>query len=267
MPTFGRGYIEQQLRSISTQLSSPIRLYLIGGAAMSFYDLKAATKDIDVIVSSEQEAQLLLNALQHSGYKKIERTSKVYRQMKTRAIIENPDEFRWDIFVNTVCNGLSLSEEMITRARPFQQLPRISLFLLSQEDIFIFKAVTSRPRDREDMFTLFSYGLDMTIITEEIKRQASADTRNAWLSFFFIGIDELTEQYHVMIPRYDEFLHLAENEMTERLLLTFLQQKPQSSKELAHRLQCPEKDIKDSLKALKTKQIIRAMNGRFYIRK
>lgn len=116
MPTFERTYIEQELKKIDGNLPEPISLYIIGGGAMSFYDLKTATKDIDVIVTSEKAATTLITALQKSGYKKIEQVTSVYRRMKTRAIIENNDGFRWDVFVNTVCGGLSLSDGMIARA-------------------------------------------------------------------------------------------------------------------------------------------------------
>ena len=64
MPTFERAYIEQQLKNINDNLIAPISLYIIGGGAMSFYDLKTATKDIDVIVTNEKAAKSLITALQ-----------------------------------------------------------------------------------------------------------------------------------------------------------------------------------------------------------
>lgn len=264
MPTFERTYIEQQLKNIDSNLPTPISLYIIGGGAMSFYDLKTATKDIDVIVTNEKAATVLLTALQKSGYKKIEHITSIYRRMKTRAIIENHDGFRWDVFVNTVCGGLSLSHGMIARAQPFKQLNNITISLVAPEDIFIFKAVTSRPRDREDMFVLLSHGLDMTIIKEEIKQQTNIDKSTAWISFFFVGLDELVEEYHVIIPRYGEFLQMAENEMTERLILAFLQKKSRTLHELATLLQCEEKDIIESLTVLQKHRLIHEKNGKFF---
>lgn len=267
MPTFERTYIEQELKKIDGNLPESISLYIIGGGAMSFYDQKTATKDIDVIVTSEKAATTLITALQKSGYKKIEQVTSVYRRMKTRAIIENNDGFRWDVFVNIVCGGLSLSDGMIARAQPFKKLNNITISLVSPEDIFIFKAVTSRPRDREDMFVLFTHGLDMTSIKQEIKQQAKLDESTAWLSFFFVGLDELIEEYHVIIPRYDEFLQMAENEMTERLILIFLQKKPRTIYDLALLIQCEEKDIIESLNLLQTKRLIKEKNGKYYQKK
>jgi len=40
---FDRNYIEQELKKINKNLKKPISVYIIGGGAMSFYDLKVAT--------------------------------------------------------------------------------------------------------------------------------------------------------------------------------------------------------------------------------
>ena len=58
MKNFDKTYIEKQLEIIDGHLHQPLTLYVIGGGAMGFYDLKTATKDIDVIVITEQEANL-----------------------------------------------------------------------------------------------------------------------------------------------------------------------------------------------------------------
>ena len=52
MKSFDKTYIEKQLEIIDSFLKKPINVYVIGGGAMGFYDLKTATKDIDVIVKN-----------------------------------------------------------------------------------------------------------------------------------------------------------------------------------------------------------------------
>ena len=253
MKNFDRIYIEKQLEIIDRFLHEPITLYIIGGGAMGFYDLKTATKDIDVIITTDNEAISLLKALQASKYKNIENIEPTYVKMKTRAVIENIDGFRWDIFVNKVCGGLTLSKEMISRARLFKKFKHITIYLVAPEDIFIFKAVTSRPRDREDMFALFSHGIDIKIIKEEIQRQAQLDTNKAWLSYFFVGLDELTEEYKVIFPEYDWFLKTAEHEMMEQLIVEFIKKKPQTIDDLVSLLKCDKKEIQQILDKLRKK--------------
>ena len=256
MKTFDRKYIEKELSIIDKHLKSTIAVYILGGGAMSFNDLKAATKDIDIVVRTENESRQLLNALYKSGYKNIEHIDPIYQRMKTRAIIENTDGFRWDIFVNTVCCGLTLSKTMMSRSNLFKRLPNMIIYLVSPEDIFIFKAVTSRPRDREDMFTLFTHGLNIDAVRQEIRVQAQMDQQNAWLSFFFIGLDELVEEYNVVFPGYDEFLGMAEHEMMERLITEFIKQKPRTLNELTVKLKCDENELIPILVRLQKQKLI-----------
>lgn len=131
MKTFDRKYITQELNKINSHVKISMILYILGGGAMSFYDLKTATKDIDVIVKTEKDAQSLIDALNKSGYKHIEEIDEIYLKMKTRAIIENQDGFRWDIFVNKVCNGLTFSEDMSLRTQLFKKLKKIEIKLVS----------------------------------------------------------------------------------------------------------------------------------------
>ena len=260
---FDRKYIEEELKKINTNLSKQISLYIFGGGAMSFFNLKTATKDIDVLLSSESDASALMKVLYKTGYDKIETKDEIYIKMKTREIIENKDGFRWDIFVDRVCGGLSFSKDMKNRATPFKHLSNLKTYLISPEDIFIFKAVTSGPRDREDMFSLFSHGLDVDIIKNEIQKQTQQDEDIAWLSYFFIGLDELVREYNVVFPDYDEFLKLAEEEMLEKVVLELIQRKPRSLKDLVSILKCDRGEINPILEDLMEKDKISLFQGKY----
>lgn len=91
---FDNKYIKNELKKINKNLNQQIKLYIFGGGAMSFYDLKTATKDIDVLLPSETAASALIKILFKSGYNKIQTNNPVYIKMKTREIIENKDGFR-----------------------------------------------------------------------------------------------------------------------------------------------------------------------------
>jgi len=184
--------------------------------------------------------------------------------MKTREIIENNDGFRWDIFVNKICGGLSFSKDMKERAKQFKKLSKIKIYLISLEDVFILKSVTSRPRDREDMFSLFSHGLDIDIIRNEIQKQAKLDEDKAWISYFFVGLDELVNEYNVIFPGYNEFLKLAEEEMLEKLIIEFIRQRPRSLSELTSKLRCGKKEVMHILDKLIKKDKISKHKEKFY---
>jgi len=263
MKMFDSNYIEKELKKINKNLSKQISIYIFGGGAMSFFDLKTATKDIDVILPTESETSVLIKTLYKTGYNKIETEDPIYIKMKTRDIIENKDGFRWDIFVTKVCGGLSFSKDMQKRAKPFKIFSNIRTYLISPEDIFIFKAVTSRPRDREDMFSLFSHGLDINIIKNEIQKQAQLDEDKAWLSYFFVGLDELVNEYNIIFPDYDEFLKLAEEEILEKLILEFIRRKPRSLNDLVSILKCDREEINPILKDLMGNDKISLFQGKY----
>ncbi|ATW89585.1 hypothetical protein halTADL_2878 [Halohasta litchfieldiae] len=66
---FDSEYIEAELERIGTQIETPLTVYLIGGGAMTFRDLKNTTKDIDLIVTGGGDLQQLQIALLENGYK------------------------------------------------------------------------------------------------------------------------------------------------------------------------------------------------------
>ena len=263
---FDSNYIKKELINVNKYLSKPISIYIFGGGAMSFYDIKTATKDIDVLLPSEVEASALIKALYKCGYNKIETKDPIYIKMITREIIENIDGFRWDIFVNKICGGIKFSKDMQKRSKNFKDFNNIKTYLVSPEDIFILKSVTSRPRDREDMFTLFSHGLNIEIIKKEIQKQAKLDENKAWLSYFFVGLDELVSEYDVIFPNYDEFLRLAEEEMLEKLILEYIQKKPRSLNDLTSILKCEKNEIKQILEELIKQDKILRSKGKFYFK-
>ena len=76
---------------------------------MAFYGIKDATKDIDIILTNTNDLENLKATLKTIGYKEPESViiTRAYNNMKTSAILENQDGFRWDLFVTKVCNALT----------------------------------------------------------------------------------------------------------------------------------------------------------------
>ncbi len=200
---------------------------------MSFQNLKDATKDIDVIVGSGIEMEQLGDALARIGCF-IPAIRGPYKQMQASLIMENQDGFRWDIFVNVVCGGLSLSSSMKERALTLFSMDRLSVHMLSLEDIFVFKSVTSRERDREDMYLLFLQGLDFEVIRNEIIKQNEQNRNAAWLAFFFNGLEELADRYSIVIPYFEDFHDMGYSDMLSQMILDHLKKGNATEKEIGH---------------------------------
>jgi hypothetical protein len=105
---FDEKYVFAELEKVGTVLTSPITLYFLGGAAMIKYGMKAATKDIDVLLSTHKETAELIQALLKSGYHIIQpdKLDAEYQAIFSTQILENSDGFRWDIFHEQVCKKL-----------------------------------------------------------------------------------------------------------------------------------------------------------------
>lgn len=75
---------EDLFNEINTKTNIHLKLYIIGGAAMLYNDLKIATKDIDIIVDSSSEFQEFKRVL-----KKLTFTSKKLTQNNIRRLMQN----------------------------------------------------------------------------------------------------------------------------------------------------------------------------------
>ncbi|MDY9926894.1 DUF6036 family nucleotidyltransferase [Methanosarcina sp.] len=253
MATFRRTYLETEFKKLNDKLSEHVDLYLIGGGAMSFQNLKVATKDIDVVLRSTKEFELTRNALLSLEYF-VPCIRGAYVEMNASAILENADGFRWDLFVQVVCNGLQLSESMAKRSIELFTLKNVSVYMLAPEDIFVFKSVTSRDRDREDMYMLFTRGLDFDIIRNEIIWQNEHDRNFAWIAFFFDGLEEFADRYKISHPVISELHDLAYQDMLAQMLIERLKGGHTIFEELSQDLDSG--DVKKVLKSLVKKGII-----------
>ncbi|MFH0904466.1 MAG: hypothetical protein V1854_04680 [Methanobacteriota archaeon] len=123
---FDREYLKREMEKLDGLVTARVDLYLIGGGGMSFQNLKDATRDIDIIVRSGINMELIGNALARMGYF-VPAIRGPYKQMQASLIMENHDGFRWDIFVNVVCGGLRLSKSMMERAITLFSMERICI--------------------------------------------------------------------------------------------------------------------------------------------
>lgn len=230
---FDREYLKREMEKLDGLVKARADLYIIGGGAMSFLNLKDATKDIDVIVGSGIEMEQIGDALARMGYF-VPAIRGPYKQMQASLIMENQDGFGWDIFVNVVCCGLRLSKSMRERAVTLFSMERISVNMISMEDIFVFKSVTSRERDREDMYLLFLQGLDFEVIRNEIIRQNEENKNGAWIAFFFNGLEEMVDRYSIVIPYFEEFHDMAYSDMLSQMILDRLEKGNATEDEICH---------------------------------
>ncbi len=253
--SFGKEYIHKELKKIDNAIDKQIKLYLIGGGNMSLLGLKDATRDIDIILNEEKELAILKDVLLKCGYK--EKYLPLYQKMGSRLVMENKDGFRWDVFIKVVCHGLILSPHMMSRCREMQfDFKNLKLFLLSKEDIFLFKGITERERDLEDMHILYLQGLDFEVIKEEIKWQ-SENSNIAWIAYLFQRLMRLQEDYGIVVPNIKEIEKMAEEDAAISLILEKINRRSYTIEELAKEMQQDENWIKKLAQKLEKQEKIK----------
>ena len=189
--------INRLMAAIDAALTGKVELLLIGGGAMSARGEKTATKDIDIVFTRKRELELFLRALSRLGFNELEDPGRVYRKMATRIFVDL--EGHWlDIFFKRICKMFLVHKDVLERAEEYLRLEHLKVLLMSREDIFITKSVTEREGDLEDMYTLYTRGLDERSLIDEVAYQAAHSNR-IWESFLVVRMDELERKFDVTV--------------------------------------------------------------------
>ena len=116
-------YIKNELVQIDERLKKSIDIYLIGGCAMSYYGIKDATKDIDVLFKNNYDCADFFNAITKLGYETAEQYFPPLLQMEATFFVYKGNKIWVDLFVKNVMNRFELSDSIRHRAvkTTFQQ--------------------------------------------------------------------------------------------------------------------------------------------------
>ncbi len=210
--------LRSQMRLVDSHLRSPIDVFLIGGCAMSYARLKASTKDIDLVLRDTATLSKLEQALATSSYSVMEGLRPEYEQLGAARYFEKARAPQWDVYVRTVCRRLQLSPGMISRAtREERELPNLRIQRLAPSDIFIFKSITERTADKDDMDVIFAQGLEWDAVLDEMRWQ-SQNSDVAWAVAFFQSLEEFARVGNA-VPILRDLETLADQEAGEKKVL------------------------------------------------
>ena len=235
--SFDKNYLQREFDRLDAKTKQRLSLFLIGGGAMAFYDLKDATKDIDVILANEDSFDDLKTNLEITGYKEPKSIliTRPHNDIQTSAILENRDGFRWDLFIRKVCNTLTLSTEMQQRASQLYTDKHLTILVASREDIFLFKGITTRDADLSDMRILAESGLDWNIINRECRKQ-SESSKVSWEYALHQKLLKLKARYNIQSPIEKSLEIAAERRIVETMLITQLQRGNNTVKSIAQQI-------------------------------
>lgn len=234
--------------------------FLVGGGAMAFRGEKDATKDVDLILETESQAEELGRVFQSLGFEVNIQPPIECKSLVDAKILTASKGMRIDIFVRQVCGKLTLSEGMVSRSEHFGDLGNLSLSICSREDIFLLKSVTERYRDLDDMIVIYRKGIDKNILFDECEHQSGFDDilhGRIWEAFLFRKIEELEGAYSISVPWKKELETKATSKLVSRLILSRIEAGDNSIKQIAKTLGIPEPEIRRTVRLLeKDKKVI-----------
>ena len=219
----GRDEVMSVLKKVGDLCPREISVYLIGGGAMALRGEKDATRDLDLVLESQEDAAVIKKAFEGVGFIVDARRPDECHALVDAAILSKPAGLRADIFVGKVCGKLRFSEGMKKRASLVDKFGEVTLFMCSREDIFLLKSVTERSRDLDDMMSLFRRGLQRDVILRECDLQtelAGFRESHIWEAFLLVKIEEMEKRYGIGIPWKRSLKSRAEIKMGGHRILT-----------------------------------------------
>ena len=139
----------------------------------------------------------------------------------------------------------------------------LKLYVSSIEDIFFFKAITSRPDDLADMVTIAGKEIQWNIIKDEVRTQPD---NWKWISRLYLRLLELEEEYGIPSPLKTELKDEAE--IAEAIGI-FIMRWENGSFSFDDAQEVLDEDdsrfVRIVLQEMKRLEIIEEKNGHYYI--
>jgi DNA-binding transcriptional ArsR family regulator len=237
--------LQRGLEELGDHVETPVDAYLLGGGNLILRGLKDSTKDIDLVVEDGQTFFAIADSLQELGYEERGDLEAAYNQLDPSIVLEKDGFPRWDIFIETVAGQLQLTEAMIERCDHSFEYSNLRVHLLSLTDIFVFKSITEREGDLEDVALIAQQAdLDWEGIFEEVKTQE--DRTGRFFSFAVLDtLDVLEERHNIVAPITDRLVSYC----LENALLVSLAE-PKTIEDLREELDFPDHRIYNKLRQL-----------------
>jgi hypothetical protein len=207
---------------LGNQLEAPVQALVIGGAALLEFDLKNATKDIDIVCISQEDRTILSDGAERIGFELKFPEERHKRLVLERILVKGVHTI--DVFAGKISNGFGLTPEMLNRGKKILQFRQLELKYASLEDIFAMKILAHRSGDLEDCAKLVVTGLDFNVIYNEIKSQYDHEVElslKVWVTDLDEGIGDLENEFGISVPIADMISALSDDyynrayEMTE----------------------------------------------------
>jgi predicted transcriptional regulator len=219
--TLPEGY-QELFEEITTKITGSSEIYLFGGENMRIKGLKDRTKDCDIAVKGDYSYKMIIRALEEMGYRHAGPSgiSLDDKRIESSAILVHPYRSRVDIFKETIMKKMHISNRMIQRAdkKIFGDSHKLTLCILSNEDIFLLKSLTYRDGDIEDMRKIIQSGnFNWDVVWNELIEQ-ERDTGDQFSSIFLENMDDLYKVTKIRPPFHRQLIRRSVDEQINRIV-------------------------------------------------
>ena len=236
--------IQELFKETEKVMKEKIQLYFIGGNALIEHKTKNSTKDIDIVLTSEKQANILVKALKKIGFNEVGEKEVQYGLLESTAMLERKNSPRIDLFVKKVCGILEFSKNMQKRSKQIAK-GKTEIFLASLEDIFLLKSISSRDSDLIDCENILQkHTLNWNTIYNEITGQEKNLSQTQEL-IILDHLEALENRLQIKIPITKKITILC---LTKSIL--YLAKKPTTIKEINGRIDFPETTIRNKVTQL-----------------
>lgn len=127
------------VESISKYIEREVKMYALGGTAMTLLNIKKSTRDIDINIESSPEYEYICKIFHQLGFER-----KGIRWITQEGLA-------FDIFYGSNILGTELLPDCIDKSDFIKSFGNIKIYTLSLEDIIISKLARGDSRDFDDI--------------------------------------------------------------------------------------------------------------------
>lgn len=248
--------LEALFEEIGKNLGGPMEVFLIGGCNMALHGIKQVTKDIDLIVKDRADFDALHKTLTMIGFKPLVDIEASYKKMEPSEILVAQGKPRVDLFTRVVCNALTLSDTMIDKSIE-KKYGNLSVNFVKPEDIILFKAITDREGDLDDIATIIkNQDPNWGFFLSELEKQHDKSERLFCLDVL-TTLELLEERENIVVPIKDRLIGLC----LEKSIL-YLARKPVSVEGIMQKIDFPETTIRNKINQLVKRKKLKKIKGK-----
>jgi len=238
--------VKSFLNELDEKLVDKLKIFMIGGGAMCLKGLKDATFDIDLIVMSKRDFDVLHKAMLSMGYDVVDKELFKEAVYKNAVVVFEKGQSRVDIFIKNVVSMLDFSQHMIERSQIYEDKNNLTVYLASNTDIMLLKSLSDREKDFPDIERLIREGIDWAAIIKECSLQNREGV--TWIFFVYEQLCRVDNSMNIRIEGKERVFSKCKQHWNQRPA-DFMIDIADVEKHI------PKQQLKDVLDALQKKKV------------